>query len=260
MGRYLPGVKKSKLREAGRLRSVIRVACSVAALAAAFGGLPAAAEDAPATPPPPAEWTAAEIEAGRKECRAQLAGLDVLFEPAPPVRDGDCGLPAPILLKGFRNGREPPLLFHPPPTVSCKLARALGRWIADEVQPAALSHLQAPIVEMTTVSSYRCVTQNDAPAKRLSEHAYANAVDISAFVTAGGERIAVADYWAGEGERSAFLQEVHAGACRMFGTALGPEANASHKDHFHLDMRARRQPLCDFTPEQIRARESEGKK
>jgi hypothetical protein len=260
MGRYLPGVKKSKLRGAGRLRGVIPAARSIAALAAAFGGLSAAAQNAPTAPPQPAEWTAAEIEAGRQDCRAQLAGLDAVFEPAAPIKDGDCGLPAPIQLKGFKNGREPPLLFQPPPMVSCKLARALGRWIADVVQPAALSHLQAPIVAMTTLSSYNCRARYDNPAKRMSEHAYANAVDIAAFVTAKGERITVEEHWNEDGERSAFLHEVHAGACRMFGTVLGPEANASHKNHFHLDMRARRQPLCDFTPEQIRAREEAGKK
>ncbi|MGA7327903.1 MAG: extensin family protein, partial [Rhodomicrobium sp.] len=35
---------------------------------------------------------------------------------------------------------------------------------------------------------------------------------------------------------------------------LGPEANESHKNHFHLDMKERRHPLCDFTPEQVKAR------
>src|SRR5262245_6843004 len=33
-----------------------------------------------------------------------------------------------------------------------------------------------------------------------------------------------------------FLRAAHATACRQFGTALGPEANTTHKNHFHLDM------------------------
>src|SRR5262245_4957319 len=33
-----------------------------------------------------------------------------------------------------------------------------------------------------------------------------------------------------------FLRGAHAAACRRFGTALGPEANPTHKNHFHLDM------------------------
>jgi hypothetical protein len=33
-----------------------------------------------------------------------------------------------------------------------------------------------------------------------------------------------------------FLRAVHAAACRQFGTVLGPEANNTHKNHFHLDL------------------------
>jgi len=39
--------------------------------------------------------------------------------------------------------------------------------------------------------------------------------------------------------RSLFLREIHASACRIFGTALGPEADAFHRNHFHVDMAAR---------------------
>ena len=40
--------------------------------------------------------------------------------------------------------------------------------------------------------------------------------------------------------QSAFLRAVHEGACKIFGTVLGPEANAAHRDHFHLDLVKRR--------------------
>ncbi len=39
---------------------------------------------------------------------------------------------------------------------------------------------------------------------------------------------------------SAFLYEIHTGACTMFGTVLGPEANEAHKDHFHFDQAKRK--------------------
>lgn len=41
-------------------------------------------------------------------------------------------------------------------------------------------------------------------------------------------------------KRSMFLHKVHADACMIFGTVLGPEANDAHRNHFHLDMKARR--------------------
>ena len=37
-----------------------------------------------------------------------------------------------------------------------------------------------------------------------------------------------------------FLRTVAKSACASFGTVLGPEANEAHRDHFHLDMKARR--------------------
>ncbi len=37
-----------------------------------------------------------------------------------------------------------------------------------------------------------------------------------------------------------FLHAIHAGACEIFGTVLGPEANEAHHDHLHVDLQARR--------------------
>ena len=37
-----------------------------------------------------------------------------------------------------------------------------------------------------------------------------------------------------------FLRRAHAGACKYFGTVLGPEANAAHHNHLHFDLKARR--------------------
>jgi hypothetical protein len=45
---------------------------------------------------------------------------------------------------------------------------------------------------------------------------------------------------------AAFLRNVHAGACRIFGTVLGPEANEAHRNHLHLDLAPRkRTAFCE---------------
>ncbi|HEX2842656.1 extensin family protein [Hyphomicrobium sp.] len=45
---------------------------------------------------------------------------------------------------------------------------------------------------------------------------------------------------------SRFLHEVHASACQIFGTTLGPEANEAHRNHFHVDMAERKvRKICD---------------
>lgn len=44
----------------------------------------------------------------------------------------------------------------------------------------------------------------------------------------------------------AFLVGAHKAACKVFGTTLGPEANADHLNHFHLDMAQRKfTKICD---------------
>lgn len=60
----------------------------------------------------------------------------------------------------------------------------------------------------------------------------------------------MADALAGTGgpepELRAFLHEAHDSACRTFGTTLGPEANAEHRNHLHVDMAPRPiTKICD---------------
>ena len=43
-----------------------------------------------------------------------------------------------------------------------------------------------------------------------------------------------------ETDRTQFLHEAHATACKYFGTVLGPEANNDHNNHFHVDMAPRK--------------------
>lgn len=48
------------------------------------------------------------------------------------------------------------------------------------------------------------------------------------------------------GNVSAFLHQAHDAACQIFGTTLGPEANAAHRNHFHVDMAERKiTKICD---------------
>ena len=40
--------------------------------------------------------------------------------------------------------------------------------------------------------------------------------------------------------QSLFLRRIHAEACAMFGTVLGPEANDAHRNHLHFDLKERK--------------------
>lgn len=127
--------------------------------------------------------------------------------------------------------------------MTCPLARQFARWAREELQPAARRFLGSPVRRIETFGTYSCRGVNGDPNARLSEHAFANAVDVSAFVLADGRRITVLDDWrGGESEVRRFLRELHAAGCRRFAIALGPEANRQHSNHFHFDMG--RGPYC----------------
>ncbi len=51
---------------------------------------------------------------------------------------------------------------------------------------------------------------------------------------------AAATLTAAKTNEAAFLRRLHSGACTVFGTVLGPEANEAHRDHFHFDVKARK--------------------
>ncbi|MGZ8364316.1 MAG: extensin family protein, partial [Caulobacteraceae bacterium] len=74
---------------------------------------------------------------------------------------------------------------------------------------------------------------------RPSEHARANALDISGVRLADGRTVTLLADWRGEGaaggKGATFLKRIRSGACRVFSTVLSPEYNDAHKDHLHLD-------------------------
>jgi hypothetical protein len=48
------------------------------------------------------------------------------------------------------------------------------------------------------------------------------------------------------GAKTDFLRAAHDSACHTFGTVLGPEANAAHRNHFHVDMAERKlRSICE---------------
>jgi hypothetical protein len=151
----------------------------------------------PSTPSDPSaqpEWSARDIEEGRARCAAMLKGLDVVAEPAPPIREGAaCGAPAPMQLISI--GSSPKITFSPPALLTCDMIAALHKWLTRDVQPLARQHLGAPVVEVATMSSFSCRTAYGRPRSRLSEHGRVNAIDIGAFVTERGEKTLVLADW-----------------------------------------------------------------
>lgn len=293
-------------------------------------------------------WSEAEIVAALEDCVRLLAPITAQIEVSKPIRSGQCGSPAAVVLK--RVGATIPVEVSPPAVINCRMVAKLHEWVESTLQPAARDLLNAPITRMVNASGYVCRNRNGSIHDKISEHAFANALDISALVTADGRTIDVLTHWgktardlramalakaeadkqakaeaaaakaaekekgraaakddrqpsdgaagkvkrgkdvprdnelrreaeqatkeakgrkssetvarddrsglgggnphavndarSGDASRDTmegvFLRRLHKGACGIFGTVLGPEANEAHRNHFHLDLAARR--------------------
>lgn len=130
--------------------------------------------------------------------------------------------------------------FKPPAIMRCPMVPVVDRWVSQVVQPAAQRHYRQPVVGLKVISSYSCRPMNNVHGARLSEHGYANALDVAQFKLADGRSVSVLKGWRGAAADRAFLRQIHRGACGMFSTVLGPNYDRSHRDHFHVDLARRR--------------------
>lgn len=119
---------------------------------------------------------------------------------------------------------------------SCPLAVAYALFERHGLQPVAQRVLGQPVAQVDHLGSFACRNVYNRKAGRLSQHASANALDIAGFRLRDGQRIVLARDWQGTGDKAVFLREVRQAACEHFSTVLGPEYNAAHRDHFHVDM------------------------
>lgn len=138
--------------------------------------------------PKPEVWQPKEIAAAKARCAKLLMGTQAVVVPQPPLREGRCGTPAPIRLQSLGT-----VTFSPAPLLDCEMAATLATWIKKDLQPLAVKHLGARIAKVEVMSDYSC--RNVAGTKRLSEHSYANALDIRGFVTEGGKTARVLKGW-----------------------------------------------------------------
>ena len=166
-----------------------------------------------------------------RQCLAGLKSKSVRFAGLPSKSfDGGCRMIDTIKLMDFGT----------PTTnlgaMTCPLASSFTDWARYAVAPAAKQYLGSEVVRIETLGTFNFRAVNGSRSGKLSEHAFANAVDVSAFVLRDGRRVSVLNGWRGSPEERAFLRRLHQSACKRFGTVLGPEYNAAHANQFHFDM------------------------
>lgn len=157
------------------------------------------------------------------------------IRPGRPIRERRvCGTRRPLEVTAFAGGT---VRLSREATLTCPMVPATEAWLASAVQPAALELLGSPVVEIDVVGDYTCRRRNNGNRRaRISEHAFANAIDIAGFRLADGREIKLIEGWNGDPFEGLFLRRVHGEACRHFTTVIGPDGDRFHRDHFHFDL------------------------
>lgn len=172
------------------------------------------------------------------QCHTLLFRAGVRYRALPPGGSNQCAYDNAVR---FQEGGARRIDYRPhQPGMSCPVAAALAVWEREVVQPAANRILGARVTAIDHFGSFSCRRLYGRATGEWSEHATANAIDLSAFVLADGRRVSVRRDWPVKGAPPGrFLRRVRTGACGSFGTVLSPDYNAAHFDHFHLDQEAR---------------------
>jgi len=141
---------------------------------------------------PAAAWSDEEIQSALMQCVQALAPITADVAPLPPIRSGDCGVAAPVLVSSI--GGIEKVSFDPPLVLDCAMVVGLNRWLTESVQPAAREALSSPVSKIIG-SSYACRNVYNLTNGNLSQHAFANAVDLPMFVLADGRKVDVTHGW-----------------------------------------------------------------
>jgi hypothetical protein len=163
-------------------------------------------------------------------CFAALERAGVNYTRVPPLeRATGCGYADAVRLKSSA------VSYGGSVALRCPAMLALLLWERHVLIPAAESHFKQKPASLRHLGTYACRPIAGRSGRRLSQHAFANAIDIAS-VTIGGETVSVLRDWDDTGTKGAFLRDLRAGACRVFSAVLSPDYNAAHANHFHFDL------------------------
>lgn len=125
-----------------------------------------------------------------------------------------------------------------PIETACETALRTAMWMQHSVRPNARQYLETDVRRLRNAGSYNCrkIRTSRGGSDRWSTHATAMAIDITGFDLADGRSLRLIRHW-DDPRTKRFFQAVRDDACDWFGIVLGPDYNALHKDHFHLQSR-----------------------
>ncbi|MGI6851996.1 extensin family protein [Mesorhizobium sp. 1B3] len=174
------------------------------------------------------------MPADEVSCRQELKRLGVRYEELPPIDDGGlCAIDHPVKVSAIGN-----VQVKPAATLRCEMAATIALWTRRELIPAARTRYFSGVKTIHQGSSYSC--RRIRGTRTASEHSKGNALDIMRVELKNGRDIDVRKPgWFAFRQRG-FLNSVRADGCDYFTTVLGPGYDHDHRDHFHFDIKERR--------------------
>lgn len=174
------------------------------------------------------------------DCEQRLRAANVRFRPAQlkvvQKRGFVCGSPQVV---EYLSGSEG-IRFIPNPIVTCHLALALGHF-EQVLSRTAGEFLGVKVVSVRHGGTYNC--RSMARFQLVSEHSYANAIDLRAFGLSDSRTVSVERHFGKPGtdavtKESRFLRTL---AQRLFdenvfSVVVTRYFDELHRDHFHVDM------------------------
>jgi hypothetical protein len=175
------------------------------------------------------------------DCVDRLRAAGLRFEPASlPVhtrRGGEqCGAPDVVRYRGPEGG----VRWNAAPLVTCGIALALGRF-ETVLNQEAVRELGSKVVRIEQGGTYNC--RRMARFDLVSEHSFANAIDVRSFRLEDGRSVSVERHFGRPGTEPTtpegrFLRGL---AHRLydegvFSVVLTEFFDRLHRDHFHLDL------------------------
>jgi hypothetical protein len=176
------------------------------------------------------------------DCAARLEAAGVSFRPASlPVKTMDrgawsCGAEQIVEYRGSPSA----IRYNVPPLLTCTMALGIVRF-ERVLQEEAAALFQSKVARIQHGGTYNC--RRMARFDMVSEHSFANAIDLSRLTLVNGVTIDVVRHFGNRdheptSRESQFLRRVARRAYdeNLFSVVLTPLFDPLHRDHFHLDM------------------------
>lgn len=145
---------------------------------------------------------------------------------------GECPLDNPVRVTRFG-----PVALSASFLSSCPLALSSAMLVAQAAAPQAQTLFGKRLERIDHVGSFAWRNIYHRAEGRRSEHASAEALDVTAFRFSDGSRLTVGADYRADNAGGDYLRSVFSASCAYYGNALGPDYNAAHSSHFHLGMR-----------------------